>query len=123
MTRPTADDLEVRHRELEGQASILRESAASIGIEPPQVVRAKVDAAYAFLAEKFLPNARLEQTLREQHARRDYVQVERDRVTAEVESHMPRLAELKHSASDASQRELRAVLGEIAALVELHFKT
>lgn len=125
MTTPTRAELDERHRQFGMQRGILREAAASIAVEPPDRVRALVDAAYDFLAAHFLPNALAEQPVRGTSSPHDYVFVERDLTTQEIERHTCRLAELKANYEDAvtesSKGELRAILYDIAVLVDLHF--
>ena len=88
-------------------------------------MRSRIDRAYDFLTRRFLPNVRDEQRMLHRLADRDHRHVSSDHELEEIEALTHRLGTLKakiaRRSSGAMVREIRRVLYEIVALLQLHY--
>lgn len=88
-------------------------------------MHSRIDRAYDFLIRRFLPNARNEELLRQRMAGHDHRHISGDRELEQIELLTRRLGELKAKVarrrSDAIVRQIRRILYEIAALLQVHY--
>jgi hypothetical protein len=123
--RQNADGLWDRHDELSRDAGVVRTAAEAL-LEPAgSATEAQVNEAYEFLAQRFLPTARLERETRKQLADRDDRRIPFDHITERIEELTQHLHELRASDRWIEDRQRRnAVTGrlwELAALIDLHY--
>jgi len=125
-TQPLRDE----HQELLPHIHALRTAADGVGEDSAEAVRKNVDDAYEFLAHHLLPHAEAEEAAlypvvaRVLGAPEATATMSRDHV--EVGRLIEELGRLRErlgtgEADAATQRELRAVLYGLSALVKVHF--
>jgi len=114
-----------RHDQLAPESECVCAAADCLGDPPAPAMRSRVDRAYDFLTRRFLPNMRDEQGMLHRLADRDHRHVISDRELEEIEALTHRLGTLKakiaRRSSGAMVREIRRVLYEIVALLQLHY--
>ena len=118
----TARDPWRLHEEFVTRAGVIRAAAESLERGWCPHSRERLDTAYAFLTEEFIPSACAQEERRTAMAYRDHVRVECDRCLRQLARLTEQLAEQRAASSEnVNIARVRGVLFEIAALVDLHF--